>query len=158
MSLNDAAYSAGLTPIAYSFGGTKPRPPAASQAGVEAISVSIDAHSGVDDEVPPNVVQPPNWLSYTVIAPVNSSACAVTSGTSRQTTAPQKSLPATASARLTIGALSNPGTFVPVCQDGAGQTWDMPPPPAPQLEPSFQICSAGGKVGLVIAVPPTEST
>jgi hypothetical protein len=74
------------------------------------MSVSIAAHRGVDDDVPPKVVQPPYGDSYTVIAPVNSSACAVTSGTSRQTEAPQKSVPATFSARLTIAPLSKPGT------------------------------------------------
>src|ERR1700735_1711728 len=113
MSLNAAAYSALLAPMAYSLGGTKPIPPAAWQAGVEAMSVSIDPHSGVEDEVPPKVVQPPNWLSYTVIAPVNSSACAVTSGTSRPTAPPEKSVPATASACLTIAELPNPGTWLP---------------------------------------------
>ena len=45
-----------------------------------------------------------------------------------------------------------------VCQDGADQTWEMPPPPAPQSEPSFHTCSAGGKVGSVIVVPPADRT
>jgi hypothetical protein len=47
-------------------------------------SASIAAHSGAADEVPPNVFQPPNWSMKTVMPPVNSSAAALTSGSSRQ--------------------------------------------------------------------------
>ena len=41
------------------------------------------AQIGAADDVPPDVCQPPNDWSYTVIPPVNSSAWALTSGTSR---------------------------------------------------------------------------
>ena len=87
MSLNEAAYVAGFDATAYSSGLTKPTPCAvagcAAHVGEALTSASIAAQIGVDDDVPPTVRPAAEGRSKTVIAPVNSSACAETSGTSR---------------------------------------------------------------------------
>ena len=55
------------------------------QAADELTSASMAAHSGAEDDVPPTVAQPlpPLATLKTVTAPVNSSAWADTSGTTR---------------------------------------------------------------------------
>src|SRR5947199_6260676 len=83
MSLKDAAACDGTAATAYSEGLTKPSPPLAWQPLEALMSANIAAHNGADDEVPPKVFQPPNSAMNTVTAPVNSSACAATSGSSR---------------------------------------------------------------------------
>src|ERR1700683_1337851 len=106
-----------------------------------------------------------------VMAPVNSSACAVTSGTSRHKVPlgtprvpSQKvgvvsgadwdaSWDSSASPALTsevLVALLASGC----CHDGICHDSDAPPPPLPQLAPSFQTCSVGGCVASSMVVPP----
>src|SRR5579875_1638814 len=97
------------------------------------------------------------------MAPVYSSALALTSGTSRQADAPpdpdrQKSLPARASASPTILALVIPGTVAVACQAGSAHVPEIPPPPPPPSAPSFQIFSCGGWVAARVVVPPVDTT
>ena len=87
MSLNDAAYAVGFEATEYRSGLTKPTPFAVAPFDWHVEDSLVTARSaaqiGAADEVPPNVCQPPYEWSYTVIPPVNSSAWALTSGTSR---------------------------------------------------------------------------
>ena len=86
-SLNEAASAPGFEPTAYSNGSANPTPllvvALALHVADELTSASIAAQIGAEDEVPPDGPQPPNAAWYTVTAPVNSSASAETSGTSR---------------------------------------------------------------------------
>ena len=110
-----------------------------------------------------------------VTEPVNSSACADTSGVSRQRvpdgrfSAPSQNVSVVKGAvtlrvcaskawafAISIG-LS--GVFATACcQLGIVQDAEMPPPPAPHCAPSSQTCSEGGWVASSIVVPPTERT
>ena len=110
-----------------------------------------------------------------VTAPVNSSACAETSGVSRQGApgvsprVPSQNVGVVngadvlavedsyALAFLTSIALA--GVLATACcQLGIAQDSEMPPPPAPHSAPPSHTCSAGGWVASLIVVPPTEST
>ena len=88
MSLNDALYAVGFAATEYRSGLTNPTPVFVAlfswHVDDALTSASMPAHIGAADEVPPIVVQPPNWALKMVIAPVNSSASALTSGSSRQ--------------------------------------------------------------------------
>src|SRR5215472_1344926 len=105
--------------------------------------------------------------------PVNSSASALTSGSSRQpaSTGPtglselqnaKFGLPRSADSKLfaadtTFGSLT-PGTCESSCQAGIAQDSEMPPPAAPHAAPSFQTCSSAGWVASSIVVPPAATT
>ena len=128
------------------------------------------AHSGAADEVPPRVFQPERAALKTVIAPVNSSESALTSGSWRQavSSAPapvssrQNPVPWNVSAAATAPELlveaAPPGTCGADCHAGIGQDSEMPPPPAPHTAPSFQTCSFAGWVASLIVVPPVATT
>src|SRR4051812_30163070 len=129
------------------------------------------AHSGAAEDVPPSVFQPKKATALnTVMAPVNSSESALTSGSWRQAVSSgpasvssrQKLVPSNVSAAPTAAELlveaAPPGTCGADCHAGIGQDWEMPPPPAPHTAPSFQTCSFAGWVASLIVVPPAATT